>query len=58
MKVLKFYYGGKNPDIDRHGRFEKRVLRGIFGPKRGDEYVQHTILRSLAIFPVHQILSL
>jgi len=56
--MLKFYYGGKNPDIVRQGRFEKRVLRGVFGPKRGDEYVQHTILRSLVISPVHHILSL
>jgi len=58
MTILKLYYGRKNPDIDRQGRIEKRVLRGIFGPKKGDEYVQHTILRSLEISPVHQILSL
>jgi len=50
MNILKFYYGGENPDIDRQGRFEKRVLRDLFGPKRDDEYEQHTIVRSLAIW--------
>jgi len=53
INIFKFNYGGKSPDIDRQGRFEKRVLRGIYGPKRDDEYVQHTIVRSLAIYPVH-----